>query len=477
MKTKIAVLIMFLLATQGAWAQVMFHRHYGGGADDYGIKVLQTSDGGYLVAAITESFGAGYRDIFLIKTSDLGDTLWTRTIGGTGGEQPSALKVTSDNQFIIAGSTGSKGAGGYDVYLLKIDQNGDTIWTRTYGGIEDEDGCDVIETIDGGYLVVGGTRSFATGSSSMYAIKTNSVGDTLWTKTYTKKSSNICSSVVQLSDSGYFFVGQTLLPGQISTSDCYFVRTDMAGDTIWTKTYGGADYDGAFLVYKENGGNIVISGTTKSFGAGGFDIFLSMFNINGEEIWIKTYGGALDDYGGIFSPTTDGGYIISGYTENYGAGNQDMFLIKTDTFGDTLWTRTFGGYNDEWSGSVIQTLDNGFIISGYSNSFGNGIEVYLVKTNPEGISGLPQIIPQNIQYEVYPNPGNGQFNIEFEDPNSTAMKVEVFDHAGKLVFEKNGINRQGNVYPLSLAGFPSGSYLLQVTTSKGCAVTKLVIQK
>jgi len=131
---------------------------------------------------------------------------------------------------------------------------------------------DVIQTSDGGYLVIGSTTSFTSGSSSVYAIRTDSNGDTLWTKTYEEKYSNVGCSVVQLSDGGFFFCGSTREYASSGTADCYFIRTNSQGDTLWTKTYGGNDYDGAFYAY-DAGNGIIISGTTKSFGAGGNDIF------------------------------------------------------------------------------------------------------------------------------------------------------------------------------------------------------------
>jgi len=206
MKTKSILLVFLLLVTQSVFAQIMFQSHYGGTADDFGCKVIQTSDNGYFVAAITESYGAGYRDIFLIRTNEFGDTLWTKTIGGLQDDQPNAMKKTSDNNYIIAGSTSSFGAGNSDVYLLKVDQNGDTIWTKTYGGSMGDQAHDVIQTSDGGYLVIGSTTSFTSGSSSVYAIRTDSNGDTLWTKTYEEKYSNVGCSVVQLSDGGLSFL-------------------------------------------------------------------------------------------------------------------------------------------------------------------------------------------------------------------------------------------------------------------------------
>ncbi len=475
MKTKIVFLILLFLVTQVATAQIMFQKHYGGIADDYGCRVLQTDDGGYMVAAITETYGAGLRDIFLVRTNELGDTVWTKTIGGTGEEQPNAMKATNDNNYIIAGSTTSYGAGNSDVYLLKVNQNGDTIWTKTYGGNLDDQAYDVIQTSDSGYLVVGSTMSFTSGFCSVYAIKTDENGDTLWTKTYEKNISNTGVSIIQTNDSGFFIAGVTLIPGNISSTDCYFIKTNAFGDTLWTKTYGGNDYDGAFQVYNAGGG-IIISGTTKSYGAGGNDIFLGKFNYNGDEIWMKTYGGIGNDYGGMFSPTNDNGYIITGYTESFGAGNQDMYLIKTDNNGDTLWTRTFGKSGDEWGGCVKQTSDNGYIISGNTNSYGNGYDVYLVKTNSAGMSGFQQIIRPNAACNVFPNPNNGVFTIQLDKAYSN-VSINVSDLNGRIVYSKKGLFDQLNTEHIELPDVSEGLYFVHLSSKNINAVKKIIIQK
>ncbi len=416
------------------------------------------------------------RDIFLIRTNEFGDTIWTKTIGGTGDEQPNAMKSTNDNNYIIAGSTTSFGAGNSDVYLLKVDQNGDTIWTKTYGGNLDDQAYDVIQTSDNGFIVIGGTMSYTSGFSSVYAIKTNANGDSLWTKTYEKKNANAGSSVIQLTDGGFFIVGQTLLPRQNNTSDCYFIRTDISGDTIWTKTYGGSNYDGAFLAIETSAGNIIVSGTTKSFGAGGNDIFLSMFNSSGNEIWMKTYGGVNDDYGGMFAPTNDNGYIITGYTKSFGAGNQDVYLIKTDNNGDTLWTRTFGKTGDEWGGCVKQTMDNGYIISGNTNSFGNAYDVYLIKTNSTGAVGFQQIIRQNAVCSVFPNPNNGAFTIKLDKVYSN-VSINVHDINGRIVYSKKGLFDQLNIGRIELPDVSDGLYFLHLSNKNMNALKKIIIKK
>ena len=177
MKTTILILALFTTAIcLAGW-----ERTYGGSDDDEGYSVAQTSDGGYIVAGRTRSFGAGEYDVYLVKTDGLGDTIWTRTYGGGGEDLGYSVALTSDGGYIVAGYTGSFGAGG-DVYLVKTDAVGDTILTRTYGGSSDDWGYSVAQTSDGGYIVAGRTASFGAGGSDIYLIKTDSLGysNTKW---------------------------------------------------------------------------------------------------------------------------------------------------------------------------------------------------------------------------------------------------------------------------------------------------------
>jgi hypothetical protein len=173
-----AHLIVFILVfASPALAQMSWWRTYGGTGDDDGGSVKQTSDGGYIVAGLTESFGAGNWDVYLIKTSASGDTLWTKTYGGPNYDWGSSVQQTSDGGYIITGTTESFGAGNGDVYLIKTNISGDTLWTRTYGGADDELGCSVQQTSDGGYIVASTTYSFGAGSADVYLIKTDANGN------------------------------------------------------------------------------------------------------------------------------------------------------------------------------------------------------------------------------------------------------------------------------------------------------------
>lgn len=165
----------------------LWTRTYGGSAPDAGYSVQQTSDGGFIIAGCTYSFGEGDDDIYLVRTDSLGDTLWTRVYGGTSDDAGFSVRQTSDDGFIIVGGTVSFGAGDVDVYLIRTDANGTPLWTKTFGGTDFDNGWSVKQTTDGGFILVGGTISFGAGDSGyadVYLIRTDSLGDSMWTKTF-----------------------------------------------------------------------------------------------------------------------------------------------------------------------------------------------------------------------------------------------------------------------------------------------------
>jgi hypothetical protein len=335
--------------------------------------VQQTTDGGFIVAGSTESLSTGDNDVYLIRTDAHGDTLWTRSYGGTHHDFGYSVRQTSDGGYIVAGSTSSFGTNVYQVYLIKTDAVGDTIWTRAYGGQDDEEGNSVQQTTDGGYIIAGYTNSFGAGYWDVYLIKTNASGDTLWTRTYGRKSSDGGNSVQQTSDGGYIIAGWTY-PQYPEDMNVYLIKTNAQGDTLWTRSYGGSNREEGYSVQETNDGGYIIAGLTNSVGAGDYDLWLIKTDAQGDTVWTKTYGGADNDRGYSVRQTADGGYIIAGLTHSFGPGN--AWLLRTDASGDTVWTRTYGGGFAE----VQQTTDGGYVIAGTYGSLPLW-DVYLIKTD------------------------------------------------------------------------------------------------
>jgi len=425
---------VYLVKTD-AVGDTIWTRTYGGFDVDFGYSVAQTSDGGYIVAGETYSFGAGGSDVYIVKTDAVGDTLWTRTYGGSDYDYGRSVAQTSDGGYIVAGYTGSFGAGSRDVYLVKTDAVGDTIWTRTYGGSDNDYGNSVAQTSDGGYIVAGGTESFGAGSYDIYLVKTDGLGDTIWTRTYGGSDDDYGLSVAQTSDGGYIVAGVYDYNFGTGTGDVYLVKTDGLGDTLWTRTYGGSSDDRGYSVAQTSDGGYIVAGVYDyDFGTGTGDVYLVKTDAVGDTLWTRTYGGRDFDWGNSVAQTSDGGYIVAGFTHSFGAGGLDIYLVKTDAVGDTIWTRTYGGSRADWGYSVAQTSDGGYIVAGYTESFGaGGYDVYLVKTDSLGYTGIeensPSAKPEAFAISAHPNPFNSAVTITAP----AGAEIEVFDINGRRV--------------------------------------------
>ncbi len=380
------VVIAFALIGLSGKGQVIFQKAYGGAGSDEGFSVQQTKDSGYIVAGgLYIPMVAGY--MYLIKTNLYGDTLWTKTysiINGDGGAQ--CVQQTTDGGYILAGGVYVATNGGTDIYLIKTDSIGDTLWTKIYTGNFNQTAYFIQQTFDGGYIITGQTSSFGAGGYDIYLIKTNSLGDTLWTRTFGGTGKDVGMAVQQTLDSGYIVTGY--INGDTPSEDLCLIKTNSNGDTLWTKTYGGIHEDRGNSVRQTTDGGFIIAGRTCSFGVGVCDVYLLKTDSIGNILWSKTYGGGFEDGGYSVDLTNDGGYIVTGYFSTSTLFVLRAYLIKTNSTGDTLWTRSYGGSGNERGYSIHQTFDGGYIMLGYTASFGSGSsDFYLIKTDSTGNGG------------------------------------------------------------------------------------------
>jgi hypothetical protein len=317
--------------------QAVWQKTYGGSNYDWAYSIQQTTDGGYIVAGYTKSFGAGEEDVYVIKLDGNGNIVWEKTYGGSINDEAHSIQQTSDGGYIVAGWTTSFGAGEYDVYIIKIDKDGNKMWEKTFGRSDDDRAYSIQQTSDGGYIVGGGTNSFVAG--------------------------------------GWYW-------------DVYAIKLDANGSKEWEKTFGGSDDDWANSIQQTKDGGYIVAGGTYSFGAGGLDVYVIKLDASGDMKWYKTYGESNDDDAWSIQQTTDGGYIVAGWTNSLGTGSYDVYVIKLDANGNKLWEKTFGGSSDDAAFSIQQTKDGGYIIAGLTNSFGaGGWDVYIIKMDSEGNTG------------------------------------------------------------------------------------------
>jgi hypothetical protein len=394
---------VWLLKTDASGSE-QWNKTFGGSPKDYGVSVQQTSDSGYVIAGLTNSSGAGNGDLWLIKTDNLGNEQWNRTFGGGGRDEGQSVEQTSDNGYIVAGWTNSYGAGKYDIWLIKTDSSGNEQWNRTYGG-SDGDAASfhwfghAIQQTDDGYVIVGVTLSYGAGAGDVWLIKANAAGkrednvgpsgidNPIINKTFGGSERDYGHSVQRTSDNGYIVVGDTA-SYSVGDRDAWLIKTDSSGNEQWNRTFGGSELDDGYSVRQTSDGGYIIAGITRSYGGGEYDAWLVKTDGSGNEQWIRTFGGSNRDYGFSVQQTSDGGYIIAGTTESYGAGDRDVWLIKTDGSGNEQWNKTFEGGEGDHGLSVLQTSDGCYVVVGSTGSYGvgNGLDynAWLIKTDGSG---------------------------------------------------------------------------------------------
>jgi hypothetical protein len=364
-----------------------WNKTYGGTEYEEAYALVQTTDGGYALGGYTNSSGAGSYDFWLIKTDDVGTMMWNRTYGGTNDDWAYALVQTSDGGYALAGETGSFGAGYTDFWLVKTDAAGNMMWNQTYGGTSRDWALALVQTGDGGYALVGGTFSFGAGWCDFWLIKTDELGNMQWNKTYGGWNDDLAYDLVQMGDGGYALAGGTWSFGA-GLYDVWLIKTDADGNMQWNQTYGGTNNDAAFALVQTGDGGYALAGGTWSFGAGSHDSWLIKTDADGTMMWNRTYGGTNDDFARALVQTWDGGYALAGRTESFGAGLYDFWLVKTDSAGNMMWNKTYGGTSNEWAYDLVQTSDGGYALAGYTMSFGVGSgDFWLVKTDASGNVG------------------------------------------------------------------------------------------
>jgi len=363
---------------------VIWNKTYGGTNNDDCFSVVKANDGGYMLAGDTSSFGAGETDIWLIKTDTNGNVEWNKTYGGAASDDAQFM-IADDDGYIIAGRTYSFGEGNADLWLIKTDFMGNMIWNHTYGGSEDEWMWSMVKTSDGGYALVGRTNSFGSGLNDFWLVKTDSAGLLEWNKTIGEIGDDRGRFIVNTSDGGFLLLGWTNSSG-LGAIDYWLVKTDSYGNPQWNKTYGGEGIERGTSIAKTDDNGYVLIGNTYSFGAGASDIWIIKTDGNGNPIWNRTYGGADSEGAPSILPTDDGGYAFAGYTYSFGSGDQDVWLVKTDSLGNEQWNQTYGGTASETSHSLLKSDQGGYVLAGFSASYGLGdTDVWLIKTDAQGI--------------------------------------------------------------------------------------------
>ena len=352
-----------------------WNRTYGGRYGDGAWSVQETGDGGYILVGNTATRGEG-SDLWLIRTDPDGNSLWSRIVGGSGEDVGYFVRETSDSGYIIAGSTNSFGMGEERLWLIRMDGNGSLIWDKTFGGFvhsSGDGGWSVYETDDGGYIVTGYTQSKGSGGKDLWLIRTDDKGDLFWDRIYGGADDDVGLSVLQSVDGGFIVAGRTASLGN-SGDDIWLLKTDGQGIMTWNATYGGDRDDTAFQVVELIDGYALV-GRSES-GREEERIILIRVDLSGRKIWERSY---LGSSGTSLQQTIDGGFVIGGRIDREESG-RDGLIIKTNSAGQEVWRAIIGGMRDDICSYVVQNRNGDYILAGITSSYGSGAEdVWLVK--------------------------------------------------------------------------------------------------
>lgn len=399
---KITLLTLFSLVSFSCFCQLVFENYISDNSVDERAKdMVQTTSGGFLIGGTYQQ-----QDFFLANTDANGDTLWTGIYGGLDDESLYSVAEYQDGNFIAFGWSKSFGLGTISHYLLKIDKNnGDTLWTRYYDYPGSQEGHGMALTNDGGFIMTG--ASFASGPDpdgfDMYVSRADANGDTLWTREFKGPNSDSGYDIIQTSDGNFVCSGRTASYGN-GGYDIWVVKFDDNGDTLWTQTIGGSGDEETQDIIELQSGELMILGVTDSYGAGGDDYFLVKLSATGDSLWAKTYGGPGGDKARQIKETTDGGFVMTGQTADFGAFISGTRIIRTDSIGNTLWTYMYPGEEISYGYGITQTTTSEYVFSGFTWALMNGdMHLYIAKID----SCSPTFSSINVfSCEPYVSPSN-----------------------------------------------------------------------
>ncbi|MBK6839719.1 MAG: T9SS type A sorting domain-containing protein [Bacteroidetes bacterium] len=378
MKNVIVVCIFILGIIKNNSAQSFFQRSYEGIHGAAGFSVKQTSDGGYIIFGNSAGFGAN-TCYYLVRLDQNGDTMWTRAYCDSYYDYALSLAQAYDGGFVM---TGYSSIISNEIVLLKSDSSGTLLWSKKFEGAGNDIPYTVKETLDSGYVICGYTESFGHGNRDLLVIKVNSIGDTVWTKVYGGSMNEVGRSIEQTVDSGFIITGY----GFGNSNGFYVLKLDPFGNILWSKTYlGNGNYDARKCLTTLDGGYI-IAGTTSVTSIN--NIFLIKTDSFGDTLWSKTYGGADYYWGESISQTTDSGFVVTGEMLDSLGTTYAFYLMKVDLQGNVRWNNTFNIVGGGVSNDVKCTTDEGFIICGGAHILDTiSDKIYFIKTDSTGLTG------------------------------------------------------------------------------------------
>ena len=373
----IVLILLFSLRNSHA-----FDKIYGEREADEALSIQQLENNEYIAVGYKRSLNRRDKNIWILKFNKDGEKIWDKSVFGMTDDAGHSIQVTGDKNYIVTGYTESKGQGAGDVWVLKFDKNGERIWEKTFGGSSLDTGEAVLQTKDKGYIVVGNTESKGAGLSDIWVLKLDKDGNLLWDKTFGGEKPDRAKSIQITEDSGYIIAGTTESKGA-GASDIWVLKLDKHGTLLWDKTYGGEQSETANSILQTKDKGYIIAGRTSSKGAGKSDIWVMKLNKDGGLEWDKTFGGTEEEEGNFIVQTKDKGYIIAGRRTK--TTRIEALILKLDKDGNVAWEKDFTENHKNIINAIQQTKDKGYICAGGKQpQNSNNIDLWILKLDKNG---------------------------------------------------------------------------------------------
>lgn len=459
-------IVIFMCFFLLAGAQVKFQRTYGGTLVNEGRSVVQTLDGGYIMAGSSSSFGNGSSDVLLVKTDDHGIAQFMKTYGGSDIDRGYAVLQLSDSGYAISGYTSSFGSGGYDAYLIRTDKNGDTLWTKTYGGADWDFVYSCVPTGDSGFVMAGNSYSFGNGSSDGWMICVDAAGVVRWQKNFLTDDDDF----LNLIDTGYknSFIASGYTIASNGGRDMLVANISATGDSLWYRTFNKGKDEEANVGRLISDSTYIVGGRT--YDTAQSNTFLMKLDTLGNEVWynqLVTNAGTNNLYDLLELPSKH--FVVLGSTTGGGLGGHEVHLVYADRNGGFMNAPTYGGAGNDFAFSIKRTTDNGFIMAGETTTWGPGLKAaLLIKTDSIGsdtttIIGIQPLQDNSLGNFIYPNPCSGKCYIKVPGNHSGNMVcISVYDVTGKKMVTAHSDFK--DILELDTHTFSSGLYVVEISS-------------
>ncbi len=507
---KILLFLGFILMVFICYAQpeIEWSYNYGGSSVEYINGIQATSDDNYIVFGNSFSSDGdleennGESDIWLMKIDTLGTILWSESYGGSDKEHPSGIIETNEGGFIVLGQSSSMDGditnyyGDEDIWIFKVDEMGEIIWSKNYGGSGFDSATSIIKDEDDGFIVAGytfsndGDISEAKGGADIWLFNINETGDLIWEKVYGGTDNEFDPDILLTNGGGLILLGISGsldgdIGGNIGGTDLWLVKLSSIGEIEWEKNYGGPSIElNASIVLTENGYVLFGSSTIDDADNGlGYEYLAIRIDEEGNQLWEESYGGLANDFLSDAIAIPDESYIMAGRVGAIGADvsniyvSSDIWIVKINTEGDIVWEKNYGGSEAESPGSILETPDGGLLVGGGTRSSDIDLnqnyglrDAWIFKLAPFTTSTTNALIRDNTVFDIYPNPSDGTITIELEDQVGSGM-IELINPLGVVVTSQKVLGSR-----VTIRGLPKGSYWVKYMDEKQVGVRKLVVE-